>query len=77
MAGLIGAGQGLRKQANIGMQKVATADYAEEGRRLQMEQAEAAQKSATIGTAGGIGGSVGINSALANTKSCVRCGDWL
>ena len=53
MAGLIGAGQGLRNLANQGMAKVASADVQAEILREQEEMANEAGEKQLLGTAGG------------------------
>jgi hypothetical protein len=69
MAGLIGAGQGLRNLANQGMAKVASADVQAEILREQEEMANEAGEKQLLGTAGGIGGMIGATKAMALTKA--------
>lgn len=68
MAGLIGAGQGLRNLANQGMAKVASADAQAAVLREQEEMANEAGEKQLLGTAGGIGGMIGAPKALGMAK---------
>ena len=68
MAGLIGAGQGLRRLANQGMSSVAAADVQQGIQREQIEMANEAAEAQLLGTAGGVGGMVGGTKAIGMAK---------
>jgi|TARA_B110000908_G_scaffold143315_1_gene172183 hypothetical protein len=77
MAGLIGAGQGLRNLANQGMAKVASADVQAEILREQEEMANEAGEKQLLGTAGGIGGMIGAPKAIGMAKDVKAAKDTL
>ena len=68
MSGLIGAGKQQLQLANLGMQKVASADTEEQIRREQIEAANIAGKQQLIGQVGGVGAGIGAKEAVGMAK---------
>jgi len=65
MAGLIGIGRNTLGQANVGFQQSANLEDNRNAMGDQLRQARAAQRSSMVTTGAGLGGSIGVNNAMA------------
>ena len=65
MAGLIGVGRNTLGQANVGFQQSANLQDSRNAMGDQLRQARAAQRASMVTTGAGLGGSIGVNNAMA------------
>lgn len=65
MAGLIGIGRNTLGQANVGFQQSAALEDNRNAMGDQLRQARAAQRASMVTTGAGLGGSIGVNNAMA------------
>jgi len=65
MAGLIGIGRNTLGQANVGFQQSANLEDNRNAMGDQLRQARAAQRASMVTTGAGLGGSIGVNNAMA------------
>ena len=69
MVGLIGVGRNTLGQANVGFQQSANLEDSRNNMGDQLRQARAAQRASMVTTGAGLGGSIGVNNAMANAAT--------